>query len=103
MAERTFIEFTDSCKAGCCSAIEYRGRKLSFRLGEKIIARMPHLKCMLLLMVALALALPVLADYYDGLREWDAGRHGEALVKWQAAAMEGDARSMMALGRLFVV
>ena len=53
-------------------------------------------------LVALFLALPALADYYDGLREWDAGRYREALNKWQAAASEGDTRSMMALGRLYV-
>ena len=53
-------------------------------------------------LVALVWALPALADYYDGLREWDAGRHREALVKWQEASAEGDTRSMMALGRLYV-
>ena len=57
---------------------------------------------LLLVMLILVFALPALADYYDGLRDWDAGRHGKALVKWQEAAGEGDARSMMALGRLFV-
>ena len=68
-----------------------------------MILRIPHVKRMLLiLLVELLLALPVLADYYDGLRDWDAGRHREALVKWQEAAGEADARSMMALGRLFV-
>ena len=50
---------------------------------------------------ALLLAWPALADYYDGLREWDAGRYQEAWVKWQEAAGEGVARSMMAIGRLY--
>ncbi len=54
------------------------------------------------MLVALVLAWQALADYYDGLRDWDAGCHGEALVEWREAAMAGDARSMMALGRLFV-
>ena len=60
------------------------------------------MRTLLLLLMPLVFALPALADYYDGLREWDAGRHREALVKWREAAMEGDARSMLALGRLFV-
>ena len=64
-----------------------------------MIFRIPHvMRTLLLLLMALVFALPVLADYYDGLREWDAGRHREALVKWQEAAGEGDARSMIALG-----
>ena len=68
-----------------------------------MIFRIPHvMRTLLLLLMALVFALPVLADYYDGLREWDAGRHREALVKWQEAAGEGDARSMIALGQLFV-
>ena len=42
------------------------------------------------------------ADYEDGQRAWDAGRHGEALQEWQAAANAGDAKAMLALGRLYV-
>ena len=42
------------------------------------------------------------ADYEDGQRAWDAGRHGEALGEWQAAANNGDAKAMLALGRLYV-
>ena len=42
------------------------------------------------------------ADYEDGQRAWDAGRHSEALREWQAAANAGDARAMLALGRLYV-
>ncbi len=41
------------------------------------------------------------ADYYDGLRAADAGRHREALREWQAAAKAGDAKAMLALGRLY--
>ena len=68
-----------------------------------MIFKIPYvMRTLLLLLMALVFALPVLADYYDGLRDWEAGRHREALVKWQEAAGEGDARSMMALGRLFV-
>ena len=42
------------------------------------------------------------ADYYDGLRAADAGRHSEALREWQAAANAGDAKAMLALGRLYM-
>ena len=42
------------------------------------------------------------ADYYDGLRAADAGRHSEALLEWQAAANGGDAKAMLALGRLYM-
>ena len=42
------------------------------------------------------------ADYEDGQRAWDAGRHSEALREWQAAANADDARAMLALGRLYV-
>ena len=41
------------------------------------------------------------ADYDDGQRAWDAGRHSEALRQWQAAANAGDAKAMLALGRLY--
>ena len=41
------------------------------------------------------------ADYEDGQRAWDAGRHSEALREWQAAANAGDAKAMLALGRLY--
>ena len=44
----------------------------------------------------------VQADYADGQRAWDAGRHSEALGEWQAAANAGDAKAMLALGRLYV-
>ena len=42
------------------------------------------------------------ADYEDGQRAWDAGRHSEALHEWQAAANAGDAKAMLALGRLYM-
>ena len=41
------------------------------------------------------------ADYEDGQRAWDAGRHSEALREWQASANNGDAKAMLALGRLY--
>ena len=42
------------------------------------------------------------ADYYDGLRAWDEGRHADALQQWQGAADDGEAHAMLALGHLFV-
>ena len=42
------------------------------------------------------------ADYEDGQRAWDAGRHSEALREWQASANNGDAKAMLALGRLYM-
>ena len=42
------------------------------------------------------------ADYEDGQRAWDAGRHSEALREWQVSANNGDAKAMLALGRLYV-
>ena len=42
------------------------------------------------------------ADYYDGLRAADAGRHGDALREWQTAVNAGDAKAMLALGRLYM-
>ena len=42
------------------------------------------------------------ADYYDGLRAWDEGRHADALQEWQGAADDGEAHAMLALGHLFV-
>ena len=42
------------------------------------------------------------ADYEDGQQAWDAGRHSEALQEWQVAANAGDAKAMLALGRLYM-
>ncbi len=102
MTEKTRFGFTDSGETGRYSAVECSGRMSPFRLGEKMIPKMTQVMRTLLLLVALVFAWPALADYYDGLREWDAGRYRDALVKWQKAAGEGDARSMLALGKLFV-
>ena len=44
----------------------------------------------------------VYADYAAGQRAWDAGRHSEALREWKASANAGDAKAMLALGRLYV-
>ena len=41
------------------------------------------------------------ADYTAGRAAWDAGRHGEAVTQWEAAARANDVRAMLALGRAF--
>ncbi|MXW91179.1 MAG: hypothetical protein F4114_09000 [Rhodospirillaceae bacterium] len=41
------------------------------------------------------------ADYSKGQSAWDAGRHGEAVKQWRAAAQARDGRAMLALGRAF--
>lgn len=46
--------------------------------------------------------VPAQADYADGQRTWDDGRHSEALREWKAAANADDAKAMLALGRLYV-
>ena len=57
---------------------------------------------MLLVVLALGGFVTAHADYDDGQRAWDAGRHSEALREWQAAANAGDAKAMLALGRLYM-
>ena len=49
----------------------------------------------------IVLVVPAWANYEAGQEAWDAGRPGEALTEWQAAAEAGDRRAMLALGRLF--
>ncbi len=56
----------------------------------------------LALAAALVSASAVRADYYDGQRAWDSKRYAEALAEWRGAASAGDARSMRALGRMYV-
>ena len=56
----------------------------------------------LLLAATLGGVVAAQADYEDGQRAWDAGRHSEALREWQAAANAGDAKAMLALGRLYM-
>ena len=55
-------------------------------------------------MVALSLAAApsAWADFDAGQAAFDAGRFGEALAEWRAAADEGDGRAMLALGRVHV-
>ena len=57
---------------------------------------------LMLVVLTLGGGVTAQANYEDGQRAWDAGRHSEALREWQAAANAGDAKSMLALGRLYV-
>ena len=57
---------------------------------------------LMLMLVMLGGGVTAHADYYDGLRAADTGRHSEALREWQAAAGAGDAKAMLALGRLYM-
>ena len=41
------------------------------------------------------------ADYEAGRAAWEAGRHGEAVRQWEAAAKANDVRALLALGRAF--
>ena len=50
--------------------------------------------------LALAAAWPVWADFGAGQAAFDAGRLDEAVAEWRSAATSGDARAMLALGRL---
>ena len=101
MTKITWIRFQSSGNIDRDSALEFGGCSRHFHRGGPTIPGIFHLRRILFLLGALLLAWPALADYYDGLREWDAGRYQEAWVKWQEAAGEGDARSMMAIGRLY--
>ena len=56
----------------------------------------------LLDLLLLCAALSAWPDYFDGQRAWDEKRYAVALAEWQAAAGDGDARAMLALGRLYL-
>lgn len=47
------------------------------------------------------MAAPAWADYYDGLRAFDKGEHGQAAKEWLVAARSGDARAQYRLGGLY--
>ena len=56
----------------------------------------------MVLALALVATQPVRADYDAGQRAWDAGRTGEAVALWRAAADTDDRRAMLVLGRLYL-
>jgi TPR repeat protein len=55
------------------------------------------------LVLAFVLTRPVAAwaDFYDGLRAFDAGDHGTAFAEWKAAADSGDAKAQFRLAELY--
>ncbi len=53
------------------------------------------------LIVILAVATPMQADYEAGQRAWDAGQWSEAIAEWRKSAQAGDSRAMLALGRSY--
>lgn len=59
--------------------------------------RVPILLIFLLTVPAFAAS----ADFYDGLRVYDAGRYSEAVRLWKQSAGTGDARSQLRLAALF--
>ena len=54
------------------------------------------------LALALMIAAPAGADYEAGQRAWDAGLRNVAIAEWQTSAEAGEARSMLALGRVYL-
>ena len=65
------------------------------------MARLAIRLTMLTLVMMTVCVLPARADYQAGQAAWAAGRPAEALTAWRAAADTGDARAMLALGRLY--
>jgi len=51
--------------------------------------------------LTVALLSPARADYYDGLRAYDAGDRQAAAREWLRAARAGDPRSQFQLGRIY--
>jgi hypothetical protein len=51
--------------------------------------------------MAIIAGTPALADYYDGLRAYDAGKYQQAAKEWEKAANMRDAKSLLELGKLY--
>ena len=47
-------------------------------------------------------AMPAGADYEAGQRAWEAGQRDVAIAEWRASAKAGEAKAMLALGRLYL-
>ena len=54
------------------------------------------------IILALAYVTSAGAEYEAGQRAWDAGQRDEAIAEWRAGADAGEAKSMLALGRLYL-
>ncbi len=52
--------------------------------------------------LALVCGTPAGADYEAGRRAWEAGRRDAAIAEWRAGADTGEAKAMLALGRLYL-
>ena len=50
----------------------------------------------------LCLPGPAGADYEAGQRAWESGRRDMAIAEWRASAKAGEAKAMLALGRLYL-
>ena len=62
----------------------------------------PAVRAAALTVAAVLLFAPLArADFEAGQRAWEAGDAGGAVAHWQVAAEGGDARAMLALGRLY--
>jgi len=55
----------------------------------------------LFLTVVLAWPAVALADYYDGLRAFDAGDYAAAFAEWKVIADSGDSKSQVRLAQLY--
>ena len=54
------------------------------------------------MILALVCVTPAGAEYEAGQRALDAGQRDAAIVEWRAGADAGEAKSMLALGRLYL-
>ena len=54
------------------------------------------------IILALVCSAPAGAEYEAGQRAWEAGRRDEAITEWRAGADADEAKSMLALGRLYL-
>ncbi len=55
-----------------------------------------------MLVLMLLSATPARADYEAGQRAWEVGQRDVAIAEWQAGANAGEAKAMLALGRLYL-
>ena len=90
-------DFAPVCEIRCLQQafvdLTWGARMTCARLGAATLA----------LVAILAFVSGARADYEAGAAAWEEGRHAEARKEWLAAAEAGDPRSMLALGRLYLV
>ena len=61
--------------------------------------RKRRLSALAVLVVVIASAMPVHADYDKGVQAWESGQYREAISEWMAAADADDGRAMLEIGR----